>query len=338
MTALNDFQRLECQGIWRASPDAQRLDVIVSVGDATLTLSDQQASALAHWSLPAIERMNPGERPALFRPGADAVDILELTDDTMISAIATVQKAIQRRRPHPGRLRFLLTGGTGLLIAALAVFWLPGAMIDYTASVVPVSKRVAIGESLLANIRRVSGKPCDAVLGQRSLRKLQTRLFADDTGKIVVLSGGVTLAGHLPGQIILLNRALVEDYEDVAVPAGFVIAENLRARENDPLVSLLQNVKITTALRLLTTGDIPKPVLAEYAETLLTSTPAPIANQKLLDQFELASVSASPYAYALDISGETTVDLIEADPVTGAAQQEILTDGDWVSLHGICGE
>jgi len=90
MTALSDFERLECLGLWRASADAQRQDVIVSVGDATLTLSDSNGTAIAHWSLPAIERVNPGKRPALFRPGEDATELLELTDDTLIQAIKKV--------------------------------------------------------------------------------------------------------------------------------------------------------------------------------------------------------------------------------------------------------
>ncbi len=338
MTALNNFERLESPGIWRASPDAQRIDVIVSVGDATLTLSDQHGTAIVHWSLPAIERLNPGERPALFRPGPDATDILELTDDTMIKANATVQSAIERRRPHPGRLRSVITGGVVLLVAALTLFWLPGAMVDYTASVVPPSKRTAIGESLLNNIRRVSGKPCDSILGQQSLQKLHRRLFGPTPGKIVVLSGGVQLAEHLPGNIILLNRSLVEDFEEADVSAGFIIAENLRAKANDPLVRLLRQVGIIASFRLLTTGDVPKAALAEYAEALLTTKPVPLKNLELLDQFKQVQVRSTPYAYALDISGETTISLIEGDPITPQSAREILADSDWISLQSICGE
>ena len=338
MTALNDFERLESPGIWRASPDAQRIDVIVSVGDATLTLSDKHGTAIVHWSLPAIERLNPGERPALFRPGPDATDILELTDDTMIKANATVQSAIERRRPHPGRLRSVITGGAVLLVAALTIFWLPGAMVDYTASVVPVSKRAAIGESLLTNIRRVSGKSCDSVLGQQSLQKLHRRLFGPSPGKIVVLSGGVQLAEHLPGNIILLNRSLVEDFEEADVSAGFIIVENLRAKGNDPLVRLLRQAGIIASFRLLTTGDVPESALVEYAEELLTTKPDPLKESAVLEHFELAQVRSTPYAYAIDISGETTLSLIEGDPITLQSAKEILADSDWVSLQGICGE
>ncbi|MGR3290242.1 MAG: hypothetical protein ACU0C9_03480 [Paracoccaceae bacterium] len=338
MTALNKFERLECQGIWRAAEGAQRRDVIVAVGEATLTLSDQQDIAIVHWSLPAIERVNPGQRPAKFRPGPDASDILELTDDIMIRAIAKVHTAIERRRPHPGRLRLGLFSGIAVFLVALAVFWLPGAMVNYTASVVPASKRVSIGESLLVNIRRIAGKQCDAVLGQQSLRALQIRLFDQAPGKIVILAGGVQLAQHLPGDIIILNRALVEDYEEVDVVAGFLIVERLRAQKYDPLANLLHSVRFSALFQLLTTGDIPESVLGAYAETLMTSEPEYVSEKEILTQFENAAVRTTPYAYAIDISGESTLGLIEADPGAGQEFRPIADDGDWISLQGICGE
>ena len=54
MTVLAEYQRLEAEGVWRADEDAQRRDVIVSIGEATLTLTDLNEVALTHWSLPAI--------------------------------------------------------------------------------------------------------------------------------------------------------------------------------------------------------------------------------------------------------------------------------------------
>lgn len=339
MTALKDFERLESLGIWRASADAQRSDVIVSLGDATLTISDENNdSAIAHWSLPAVERINPGKRPALYRPGEDATELLELTDDTLIQAIKKVQSAIERRRPHPGRLRLTLICGVILLIAALAIFWLPGAMINYTASVVPAPKRVTIGENLLANIQRVSGQPCSAPLGQQALGQLKTRLLGEENGKIVVLADGVKNARHLPGRLILLNRSLVEDYEDPEVAAGFILAEDLRAEQISPLLQLLKSVGFVSSFRLLTTGNIPDPALEDYAETLLTSDPVNLSDADILARFAAASVRATPYAYALDISGESTIGLIEADTVSAKTALAVLDDSAWVSLQGICGE
>ena len=49
MTALKQYQRIEATGLWRPSPDVQRREVVVSIGEATLTISDFNDRALTHW-------------------------------------------------------------------------------------------------------------------------------------------------------------------------------------------------------------------------------------------------------------------------------------------------
>ncbi|MDJ0627091.1 MAG: hypothetical protein QNJ44_02430 [Rhodobacter sp.] len=338
MTALTEYQRLETPGVWRASPDDQRRDVIVSVGDATLVIYDMADRALAHWSLPAVERLNQGNRPALYSPGMDSPEELELADDMMVDAIETVRRAIAKRRPQPGRLRFFLLGGGLAAVIALGIFWLPDALVTHTTAVVPDAKRTELGTRLLANIRRIAGAPCTTPRGNRALDRLYSRLLGDRPGEIIVLPGGIAETAHLPGGLILMNRTLVEDHEDPNAAAGFVLAEALRAETRDPVGSLLRATGPVTAFRLLTTGDIPKADLASYAESLLAAAPADVPPEVLLSRFAEARVPATPYAYARDISGESTLPLIEADPIPPGGGQTVLPDGDWVSLQGICGE
>ena len=56
MTALSKYDRLEATGLWRATRDTQRREVFVSIGDATLVISDLTDRAVAHWSIAAVER------------------------------------------------------------------------------------------------------------------------------------------------------------------------------------------------------------------------------------------------------------------------------------------
>ena len=126
--------------------------------------------------------------------------------------------------------------------------------------------------------------------------------------------------------------------EDPEVAAGFILAEALRAQQVSPLRQLLKSVGFLSSFRLLTTGNIPGPALEIYAESLLTSEPAKLRNADILHKFNAVSFRATPYAYALDISGETTIGLIEADSVSSDMAQPVLDDSDWVSLQGICGE
>ncbi|MEO0773689.1 MAG: hypothetical protein AAFZ04_10955, partial [Pseudomonadota bacterium] len=48
-------------------------------------------------------------------------------------------------------------------------------------------------------------------------------------------------------------------------------------------------------------------------------------------------ISATPYAYALDLTGEKTLGLIEADPFATSAPEPVMNDADWLRLQAICG-
>lgn len=339
MTALTKYARLESGGIWRAGAEAQRRDVVVSFGDATLVIADTAGRPLTHWSLPAVERQNPGTRPAIFAPDVEGSETLEIEDDTMIDAVETVRRTLLRSRPRPGRLRWLGLGLSAAAVAALAVFWLPGAVTRQTLDVVPMAKRSEIGATLLGHVQALTGPSCRSPLGRQALSRLGARVLGEGfTGQIVVLPSVIPPAVYLPGGIIALNRAVVEDPEDPAVAAGHVINAAATTRVMDPLEPILRQAGLRVTLRLLTTGDLPEEVLRAYAEVLVASPAPHVPNAELVPSFAAARVPTTPYAYALDITGESVLGLIEADPMAGAPVPPILSDGDWVALQGICGQ
>ncbi|MEP3298932.1 MAG: hypothetical protein ABJO27_21080 [Pseudoruegeria sp.] len=336
MTALTQYQRLETVGIWKADKDAQRKDVVVSFGNATLVLSKTNDQPLTHWSLAAVNRLNPGERPAIFAPDADGSETLEIDDPDMIDAIGQIRKAIAQSKPRPGRLRYSLTA-LGLIVGiSLSVFWLPTALTQYAASIVPEVKRVEIGASLLDRISHLSGNPCASTYGVKALNRLRERVLAPDD-KLAVLPAGVRITTHLPGGFILLNRSLVEDPEDPAVTSGYLLAEQWRRTQIDPLERLLSSAGLSTTLKLMMSGNIEPDVLQHYAEGLLITPLSSAPDEALLAEFAKAEISSTPYGYALDVTGETTLALIEGDPMAGQTTAPVLTDGQWISLQSICG-
>lgn len=336
MTALKEYQRLECSGLWREAQGAQRREVIVAFGDATLVISDaRNARALAHWSLPAILRLNPTDQPARYAPGPDAGEELEIEDDTMIAAIAKVHALIEARRPHPGRLRAILLGTALAAVIAVGLFWVPRALITHTAAALPDSKRQEIGRMALADLERLTGIHCAAPEGGDALTRLRDRLLGR-TGQIVVLPDGLTQTSHLPGGIILLPRKLIEAGKNPDVIAGAVLAEDLRRQNGNPTAELLRHAGLRATLKLLTTGDLPESGVAGYGEILLDRTHTPLANASLIARFTAADLPTSPYAYALDPTGESVLGLIEADPMRNKQVKPVLSDTDWVALQGIC--
>ncbi len=339
MTALKRYQRLEAPGLWRSEPEAQRRDVAVSIGDATLTLTDIAGRPLAHWSLAAVQRLNPGATPALYAPSdaADEPEALEIAEPEMIEAIETVRRAIERARPRKGRLRQAVT--TVVLVSmfvAIAV-WLPPALTRHTLSVLPDAVRNAVGLRLLDRIERVAGAACDDARGQVALDQLAARIAGDTRAqKVRVFTSGVDGARHLPGGIVLLDRAQIEDYDQPDVAAGFILAEVQRAADRDPMAALLDHAGFLATARLLTTGALPDAVLDSYGERLFTSAPAALAKEPLLERFGAAGVRITPYAFALDQTGETTIGLIEADRIAAEDAAPLLPEADWARLREIC--
>lgn len=339
VTALSKYQRLESPGIWRETPEAQRRDVIVSFGESSLALSDARSEmALTHWSLPALIRLNPGEMPALYTPGPEASETLELDDADMVGAIETVQSAIEARRPHPGRLRQVVTLGALALVVGGAVYWLPGALIRHTAQVVPASKRFEIGQMALADLTRVTGAACDQPRGRRALAQLVSRLFPEGGARVAVVPGGPARALHLPGGIVVLRSDLIETQDGPDVAAGYLLAERARAAQNDPLVDLLRWAGLRATVRLLTTGQLPAGALHGYGEVLLRQAqdPGPLPVTALLSRFKAEDLPSTPFAAALP-SGTPGADaLIAKDPFAKAPPPPLISDDAWVSLQDIC--
>lgn len=336
MTALREYQKLEATGLWRPTAADQRREVFVGIGDATLTITDLNNQALTHWSLAAVDRVNPGQVPAIFAPDGDPGETLELAEDEaeMIRAIERLQQALERARPRPGRLR-LFSGLTALVaVIAVLIFWLPDALITHTVSVVPQIKRQEIGADLLRRIERVTGPACHTGDTRSVVNRLETRTGAR---RIAVLKTGLTDSRHLPGGIVILNKALIEDYEDPAVVAGYILSEQVRARIEDPLHHLLAQSGPVAAFRLLTTGALDQGTLDSYAAQVLTEHRPPVPDDALLAAFAAAAIPSTPFAYARDVTGETVLGLIEADPLSGQTPAPVLADRDWVLLQNICG-
>ena len=338
MTALKKYQKLECLGLWREGAQGQRREVIANLGATSLVLSDPKREvALTHWSLPAIRRLNPGDMPALFAPGPDDGESLELDDPEMITALETVHAAIRAARPHPGRLRNSLLAIVALGVLAVGVFWLPDALVQHTASFVPPTTRTEIGRLALDDLSRLTGQPCQSKPGLAALEKLSARLFGPDSGvTIAVVRTGLTQAHSLPGRLVVLPEALLAEQDGPESAAGFALAARIGAEMTDPMIALLHLAGTPATFRLLTSGALPQSALSGYAEALIATPPTPPSDAILLPRFEAAGLATSPYAYARDPSGESTLTLIEADPFTNVAPSALLPDGDWVSLQDIC--
>jgi hypothetical protein len=336
MTALKEYERLEASGLWRADVGEQRRDVTISFGKTTLVIRDPAGRALTHWSMPAIVRANPGTMPALFTPDENGAEELEIEDEDMVSAIEKVRKALIKARPKPPRLRYAITAALIAGCIAAAAHWGPDALYQQTLAVVPAPKRAEIDAALLAQFQAHAGPACIGnTQTDHAISQLTSRLnLSDEISDIIVVQSLPSVAIALPGGTLLLDRAILETHDDVAVTAGYVVAALHNARQHDPLAHLLDTGGFRTTLTLLARGQVPEDVIDTYAKALTTTAFTSYDDPAVLDAFAAAQIPSTPFA---EQNAPPIRAYITDDPMAGQSIPLILEDTDWLRLQAICG-
>jgi hypothetical protein len=126
----------------------------------------------------------------------------------------------------------------------------------------------------------------------------------------------------------------VEDFETPNVVAGFSIIEKIKMDKHDPIEQLLSFAGTRAVLRFLTTGRLNQITLEHYARYILSLEPITLGTELIISEFESRDVNLAPYAYAIDITGESTSELIEHNK--SFENRQILTKQEWLNLQSIC--
>ena len=360
---------ITAEGVWRPAPDAPACAVVVGLGAASLVIADPGGAVLAHWSLPAVERIAPAgpsaavgpsaaigpnaaigpgatsnppsDRagagvPARYAPGEDAAEWLEVLDAGMVAAIERARRGAappEPRRRGPVALAALLAA-VALSLAG------PAALRGLALRAVPNEVRTELGHAVLAGLGERAGPPCEGVNGLAALERLGERLAAgpspDDAppaARLALLRGGLAAPVALPGGIVVLPASTLEGASEPGVAAGHALAAAEEGALADPLDALLREGGPREALRLLTAAEVSARALDAFAARLAArpvDAPTAEAMPGLLARFEAAGVSSAPFGRAVGVPA-----LVELDPAPDAPP--VLPDAAWVALQGACG-
>ena len=336
MTALKEYDRLECTGLWRSGPAEQRREVAVSFGEATIVLTDMQNRPLAHWSLAAIVLKKHSGNKVILRPGSDSGESLEISDRTMLEALTKVQKAIERSRPHPGRIRLILTLATVVVVGIVAAIWGPQAVISYASTVLPEVKRVQLGDALAQRIGQLAGPYCSSPEGFNSAQQLTDRLNTNKTLHLLILPGQRKLPIILPGGKVILFENMVTASNDPAVTAGYILLALAAYEQEGSLQKYLERAGPLISLNLVASNDLSYTQIDQLAKITLSQPLTPPPQTTLLSFFTTAKISSGSFARVKAI---TKVEgLISEDPFPSGSSYPVLADGAWLGLKAICSD
>lgn len=326
MIALDGLERLESPGRWRPEAGADMRDVYVAVGEAELVIQSPDGGPLAHWSLPALVRANPGSMPALFAPDAGSDETLEIDEPEMADALDRVTRAVARGRRRGGRVRraTIVLGALG--VAVLAALWLPGALRSHAAGVMPLPVREEIGNRLLARITELTGPPCTSPTGAEALETLAERLAPLSRTRMVVLRDLPQPSLALPGDLVAVSDATLVLRDDPELAAGQVLSTMIGAQRLRPIDRFLDALGPLELGRLLASGHVPEGAVARHAEALMLTGRDVVPEAALRQGFASARLAWAPFA--------TEAGLDPSAPVPD--MPPALDDTAWQALRGIC--
>lgn len=328
MTALAGLARLECPARWRSGAEGEPRDVYLSLGEAELVVQDSGGTALAHWSLPALERRDGGGPSARYAPAAGAAEEVEIDEPTMVIALDRVIAAVSRGRRRPRRWFGLVLAAA--LVAALGAgaLWMPAILRVQAAEAMPQVQRAQIGRRVLDAMMAQGAAACDAPAGSEALARLRARVAPGWPGAIVVLPDLAPAAVALPGGLVALSERAMTAHDDPDVAAGHVLAALLEAEARPPTDALLETLSPLALARLLTTGSVADAAIARHADALARPQAPRLSPDALRVGFEDAGIAWAPWAGAVGL----------LDGPTGRADAPpALDDAAWQALREICG-
>lgn len=284
------------------------------LGEATLTLLEEEGEPLAHWSLPALERV--GRSPPRYAPGKGEAESLRIEDRGMVAAIERVRQVVKRPK-RAARIRFWL----GIAIFAGLGVW------GWSVGLDPLYRRAAAAlpppvlERIDAALIDRLGAPCEAPEGVAALARLTQTALGE--GRRALVLDGWDGAAELPSGLVVVGASALEGPDEPAVTAGWLIAGDAGA---EPAHRIMRESGPRASLTLMSTGLLPEDALDAYARTL---GPVP-EGEALVPRFAASGISATPYARSTD---DPVLAALDPHPDGGIAP---LGDADWIALRTIC--
>ena len=322
-TALDRYDRLEATGTWRAGPDAAAREVVVTFGEARLTLLSFEEEALAQWSLAAlVQREGDAPNIRLITPDAEFGEVLTLETGPLTEALDLIcpPRGAAGPRARRARATVYVSLAVGIIAALVTLGTQPKALV----TAVPEPSWQALSTRIETALGERCAGPAHPSLGALAARARIAQPPA-------VYRGEATRALRLPDGRLLLSSALVLHPFGPEVPAAALIEAETRAEPRNARVATLGAMALGARLAFTFTGALP-----DRPEVFV----APAHGPRFAARMATLGLPTEPYAeFLLDSGGDDrrAARVAAADSIGTARFTSALPDSDWLRLQSACG-
>ncbi|MDE0533591.1 MAG: hypothetical protein OXI01_19395 [Albidovulum sp.] len=336
MTLLPEFDVLESAGLLTLPGMYGEKPVVAKLGKTSLIILERDGSPIAHWTLTAIRRRNPGKRPAIFAPFGEGSEFIAIDDETMVRALEKVQNVLASGPAKPKRLRLALAVAGVVALAIAGAFAAPDFLVGQATALAQKSHRAEIGEALLVEHGLTAGSPCNSKHGTVALERLERRLFGAFGNILRIVPGGSVETAALPSETILVRSSLLRDRLGPEVFSGYILREKSRAKISDPLRAYFEIAGPLETLLFLAFRRVDTESVRSAANEYFARIPVQLPAEELRLSFEKAGIPLAPFVDAAKASGDMS--LMDAQPEPATSYRTVLSDTDWLYLQSICSD
>lgn len=332
MTALDAYDRLEAVGILKRSGEDDGTEVVVTFGEATLTmnaLGEAGDTPISHWSLAAIDLLNETEQRAVYSLNAMSEETLEIEDLTLRHAL---EKVLQDRSGKPyrrktPRSKLLLTATIAIL--AGGYFLLPGLVERTAKGMISPERAEILAAEMIPMIEERTGPACETPMAKVGLDRLAQRLNPDGKTRLFVHDLGDADVVSLPGGKILISQNVLENATDNLEIAAWAAIGIAGVIESPAISELFNGQGVMDGIKFLSSGQLP------------TAAKERAVNRILINTSEVSPVIAENAEQLLTNAQIPTTGLMRVLGKTAPAgemkiQTPIMTDTQWSALRSVC--
>ena len=261
MTALDEFDRLEAVAMLKRSADDPGQEVVVTLGEATLTmnqLSNKGDHPISHWSLAAVDLLEERPSETTYRLDAEAQERLIVQDTTFRNALGKIIRDRQMAPAPPKSKRGLVAVLSCLALVALAVLLLPGLIRQTATAMISPERAAILAAEMHPMIEARAGPACETVEARAVLDALSERLNPSGETRLAVHDLGDVNVISLPGDTVLLNAAALEEAPESGAIAAWAALGIAGVVESPAVSGLFGEGGLIDGIRFLSSGELPE--------------------------------------------------------------------------------